>query len=110
MITVEQYRLFVEQGNFTKDARDAQFLSAMGLAGESGEVCDYLKKVLLHGKPLDREKLVDELGDVLWYLIHTMNTFDLTFEEVINHNVHKLCERYPDGYGTPKDWGVETTS
>lgn len=41
---------------------------ALGLAGEAGEVADYLKKVVGHGHALDRETLRDELGDCLWYL------------------------------------------
>lgn len=40
---------------------------ALGVAGEAGEVCDLIKKHVGHGHPLDRDKLVKELGDVLWY-------------------------------------------
>lgn len=43
-------------------------LGAMGLAGEAGEVADLLKKVLFHDRELDRDKLIQELGDVRWYL------------------------------------------
>ena len=39
----------------------------MGLCGESGECIDLVKKATFQGHPLDREKLIDELGDVLWY-------------------------------------------
>lgn len=40
----------------------------MGLAGETGEAIDYLKKVVAHGHKLDRDRIALELGDVLWYL------------------------------------------
>lgn len=100
----DTYQRFVAVGNFTKGEKEAQFLAAMGLAGEAGEVCDYLKKVLLHGKPLDREKLVEELGDVVWYVFHTLNTFGMSLDEILEHNVRKLCDRYPDGYGKPEEW------
>ena len=101
------YSRFVEIGNFTTEERDAKFLAGMGLAGEAGEVCDNLKKHLLHHKPLDREHLVEELGDVLWYFQHTLNTFDITWKEVVEYNIRKLCERYPDQYGTSEDWLFE---
>lgn len=100
----ESYAEFVRTGNFTEGARDGKFLAAMGLAGEGGEVCDYLKKVLLHGKPFDRGTLVGELGDVLWYLQHACNVFDIPFEEVMEENVRKLCDRYPNKYGDPDEW------
>jgi NTP pyrophosphatase (non-canonical NTP hydrolase) len=109
-MNVEQFQAFVKHGNFTKDERDSKFLAAMGLAGEAGEVCDLLKKHLLHGKELDRDELNKELGDVLWYLFHAFNAFGFTFEEVAEANVEKLCNRYPRQYGFPEDWmdgGVE---
>jgi NTP pyrophosphatase (non-canonical NTP hydrolase) len=99
-----KYKQFVRTGNFTENKRDAKFLAAMGLAGEAGEVCDLLKKHLLHGKLLNRDELKDELGDVLWYLQHTCNTFGIPMAEVAHGNIRKLCDRYPDRYGDPADW------
>ncbi len=98
------YEEFVRIGNFTKGARDAKFLAGMGLAGEAGEVCDMLKKHLLHGKVLDKKALTLELGDVLWYLQHACNVFEIEMEEVADANVRKLCKRYPDQYGDPEGW------
>ncbi len=127
-MNTDKYAEFARIGNFTISERDAKFLSAMGLCGESAEVAqitearlqehlaatamatrngvvaDRLKKHLLHHKPLDRDELRKELGDVLWYFFHTLNTFDMTFEEVANANIRKLCNRYPDGYGHPDKW------
>ncbi len=99
MMTPEQYAKFVRIGNFTGSERDAKFLAAMGLCGEAGEVSELLKKHLLHGDELNRDELVKELGDVLWYFFHTLNTFDLTFTEVVERNIVKLCNRYPKNYG-----------
>jgi len=43
-------------------------LTAMGLAGEAGEAIDLLKKAIHHrAKPLDRDRYMKELGDILWY-------------------------------------------
>lgn len=73
-------------------------LGAMGLAGESGEVADLLKKVLFHDRPLDREKLILELGDVRWYMECLCYVIGTTMEEVERMNFEKLSKRYPDGY------------
>jgi NTP pyrophosphatase (non-canonical NTP hydrolase) len=75
-------------------------LCGLGLSGEVGEVTDLLKKFLYHrnGKPLDSEKLKDELGDVLWNFFILLDTLDLTFEEVMMTNARKLETRHPNGF------------
>ncbi|NLM25584.1 MAG: nucleoside triphosphate pyrophosphohydrolase family protein [Firmicutes bacterium] len=70
----------------------------MGLAGEAGEVCDYLKKVVFHGHNLDKDKLRDELGDVLWYLANLAAAIDVPLSEIAKQNVAKLKKRYPNGF------------
>jgi NTP pyrophosphatase (non-canonical NTP hydrolase) len=105
-MNTDKYAEFAKIGNFTVGERDAKFLAALGLCGEAGEVSEIIKKHLLHGKDLDRDHLRKELGDVLWYFFHALNTFDMTFEEVANANIRKLCDRYPKGYGDPKKWLV----
>lgn len=99
-----KYEQFVKEGNFTTDERDSKFLAGLGLAGESGEVADIIKKNLLHGKQLDRAHLKEELGDVLWYLIHACHAYDIPIAEVAHGNILKLCLRYPDQYGDPASW------
>jgi NTP pyrophosphatase (non-canonical NTP hydrolase) len=42
--------------------------NALGLTGEAGEVADLIKKAVFHRHPFDREALIKELGDVLWYV------------------------------------------
>jgi len=125
------YAAFVRLGNFTKEVIESSTLGPMGLMGEAAEVMqvterrlqdhltasrmaisagsvgDYLKKVVIHGDQLDREKLIKELGDVFWYAQHIMNTFLIDFEEVRAGNVAKLCDRYPERYGPAEDWGVK---
>lgn len=100
----QRYKAFVRHCNFTKNHRDSKFLAALGLNGEAGEVSEIIKKHLLHGDRLERDDLVEELGDVLWYFFHTLNAFDITFEEVMVGNVRKLCERHPASNGPADDW------
>ena len=71
---------------------------ALGLAGESGEVADLIKKGIGHGHDVPLDKLTSELGDVLWYVAAVAKCYGLTLEEVAAYNVAKLRKRYPDGF------------
>ncbi len=73
-------------------------LGALGLAGEAGEVVDLIKKFLYAGHPLDAEELVEELGDVLWYVALICHAVGTSIGEVMAANVEKLRRRYPDGF------------
>ncbi len=72
--------------------------AALGLGGEAGECLDIVKKALFQGHELDREHLIEELGDVAWYLAFFCDVLHLTLEEVMKHNIDKLKARYPDGF------------
>lgn len=73
---------------------------AMGLSGEAGEVTDTIKKFLCHGHPVDKKKIIEELGDVLHYLSGLATMYDLTLDEVAAGNIEKLMKRYPNGFNT----------
>lgn len=70
----------------------------MGLAGESGEVDDMLKKVLFQGHKLDREHVAKELGDISWYIALAADAIGYDLETIFQMNIDKLKERYPDGF------------
>lgn len=71
---------------------------AMGLAGESGEVVDLLKKSVYHGHQFNAEELKGELGDVLHYLAGLATMCGMTLEDVASANIAKLQKRYPKGF------------
>lgn len=73
-------------------------IGALGLTGEAGEVADYIKKVVGHNHPLDKDTLVKELGDVLWYVAELCSTIGVDMGDVASANVKKLKKRYPDGF------------
>lgn len=73
---------------------------SLGLAGESGEICDHVKKYLGHGHPLDRDKVVAELGDLLWYVAILAHVLGVNLADVAQGNLSKLRRRYPDGFST----------
>ena len=72
----------------------------LGLAGESGEVADHIKKYIGHGHELDREKLKKELGDVLWYVAVLAQQLGFCLGDVMATNIEKLEKRYPNGFNT----------
>lgn len=71
---------------------------AMGLAGETGELIDHLKKHVHHGHALEHEYVEQEIGDVLWYLAVLASEFNLPLQEIMEINLLKLKKRYPDGF------------
>ncbi len=70
--------------------------AAVGIAGEAGELLDAVKKLWVYNKPLDRDNLVEELGDLFFYFVKAMNMNEITFDEVIRKNQEKLRKRYPN--------------
>ena len=74
--------------------------NAIGLAGEAGEVAELVKKGVFHRHGVDREKLAKELGDVLWYVAALCTKASLDMGEVMQANIDKLRERYPNGYSS----------
>ena len=72
----------------------------LGIGGESGEVLDVLKKALFQGHHLNHEKLIEEVGDVLWYMSLICSSLGYTLEDVAKKNIDKLIERYPNGFST----------
>lgn len=61
---------------------------------EAGEVFGVVKKHLIYGKALDREKLILEMGDLEFYLEGLRQELGITRDEVLDANVAKLSERY----------------
>lgn len=70
----------------------------MGLCGESGECVDMVKKYRFQGHELDKAHLAKELGDVAWYLAVTAHAIGYDLETVLQMNVDKLRNRYPNGF------------
>lgn len=82
-----------------KNENDHFSNAAMGLAAEAGEAADVVKKMLYHSeKPFSffREKIVLELGDVLYYMMKVMDLFGITWDEVVEGNRKKLESRHPE--------------
>jgi NTP pyrophosphatase (non-canonical NTP hydrolase) len=84
-----------------KGANIERLLTAgVGINAEGGEFLEIIKKMVFQGKPWNddnREHLIIELGDLLWYVAQATQALGVSFEEVIERNVKKLESRYPGG-------------
>jgi NTP pyrophosphatase (non-canonical NTP hydrolase) len=69
----------------------------MGVAGEAGELLDAIKKSAIYRKPYDRENILEECGDLLFYIQGVLNYYSVPMEEVIELNRSKLQKRYSEG-------------
>ena len=74
--------------------------AAVGISAEGGEFMEIVKKMVFQGKPWNadnREHLIIELGDVLWYVAQACMALEVSFDDVVATNVEKLKKRYPGG-------------
>ena len=118
MIDFDKYLLFVDGvtsdssknfvdladrlGELDREGANIERLTTagVGLAAESGEFLEIVKKMVFQGKPWNddnREHLIIELGDVMWYVMQACAALDVPIEEVVAGNVEKLKKRYPGG-------------
>jgi NTP pyrophosphatase (non-canonical NTP hydrolase) len=67
---------------------------AVGVCTEAGELLDAAKKYIFYEKPLDRENVIEELGDIEFYLEGLRQGLGITREETLDHNIAKLSKRY----------------
>ena len=118
MIDFDKYLLFVDGvtsdssknfvdladrlGELDREGANIERLTTagVGLAAESGEFLEIVKKMVFQGKPWNddnREHLIIELGDVMWYVAQACLALNVEFDDVVRGNVKKLEKRYPGG-------------
>ena len=97
-MTLNEYQMIANSTSGQLDPWNRIREGCYGLNGEAGECIDILKKVEFQGHAFDPVKLVDELGDVLWYIAQTATGLNITLEDVAQHNIEKLKKRYPNGF------------
>ena len=74
--------------------------SGVGINAEGGEFLEIIKKMVFQGKPWNednREHLIIELGDIMWYVAQATQSLGISMEEVLDTNIRKLSKRYPKG-------------
>ena len=94
---LRKYHVAVLHGSLCVHEADRFIESTLGLAGESGEFCDLVKKSIRDGSQ-NTNRLLEELGDVLWYVTSLAGQIGFTLDELASLNYQKLHERHPHIY------------
>jgi NTP pyrophosphatase (non-canonical NTP hydrolase) len=74
--------------------------AGVGINAEGGEFLEIIKKMVFQGKPWNddnREHLIIELGDIMWYVAQATQALGISMEQVLDGNIRKLSKRYPEG-------------
>src|SRR5438034_2368860 len=81
------------------DSEISRLVPLLGLAGEAGELLTEYKKRLRDGESyrLFKERVGEELGDLLWYIANVASKFDLDLGTVAETNLRKIRDRWGDG-------------
>lgn len=89
---VKDYESFVVESAYMGLEDDAY--NAIGLAGETGEVCEWIKKAQFRKNPKFTEAMLKkELGDVQHYLTRIVLKHGWTLKEIMQENMDKLTTR-----------------
>lgn len=71
-----------------------KFHAALGLCGEAGELADAIKKAVVYGKKEDIPNIIEELGDIRFYLQAVQNIYGIPEQVILQYNAEKLSKRY----------------
>lgn len=74
--------------------------AAIGISGEAGELLDAIKKHVMYNKKLDLENVIEELGDLEFYLEAIRQVIHVTREELLEGNCDKLLNKDKGRYST----------
>jgi NTP pyrophosphatase (non-canonical NTP hydrolase) len=113
-MNTKEYQEFVQQTEcnqqHAKDITNLAFptslrclQSAMGLQNHIGEIAKALELWIWYGHNLDTVILKEELGDLLGFIAQMCNTLDFDLEEIMQSNIAKLKERYPEKFDASQD-------
>ena len=97
-MTMNEYQRLAQRTSNTTTYSGKLENAILGISGEGGECADLFKKYLFQGHELDKAKLAEEVGDLLWYIAELASGLGITLEELAQRNVDKLKGRYPDGF------------
>lgn len=71
--------------------------AAIGISTEAGELLDAVKKLMFYGTPVDRVNVIEELGDLEFYMALARVAAGVSRADVLRANLKKLRKRYPSG-------------
>lgn len=96
IVTLDEYQIAAAR-TLNPQLNDQEKLldAAAGIAEEAGEVLAHVRKHLYQGRELNRERLAEELGDVLWCIAAVATICDLDLASIAQQNQAKLAARHP---------------
>ncbi len=94
-MTFDEYQ---EETQRTSSDDVSLIVCTLGLCGESGEIADHIKKAVAQGHELDEHKIALELGDLMWYISSAARAINMKLSDIVDMNVNKLRDRYPNGF------------
>lgn len=97
-MTLNEYQALAQRTSNTTTRNDSLFNAMFGLCGEVGELADHVKKHLFQGHEFDKAHMIEEAGDVLWYLAELARALGVSLEVFAQANIQKLRIRYPSGF------------
>jgi NTP pyrophosphatase (non-canonical NTP hydrolase) len=89
-----RYDVFVEKLFKKGSPAEERMHAALGICGEAGELADAIKKEVVYNREPDRKNIVEELGDLKFYIRKVQNLYDITDQEIDDKNADKLSIRY----------------
>jgi NTP pyrophosphatase (non-canonical NTP hydrolase) len=93
-----EYQGLAARTDNVKTGKEGQLLNAVvGMVGEAAECLELVKKHIWQDHSLDETKLLEEAGDVLWYIAKLARIYGIPLEELAVQNIKKLEARYPEG-------------
>ena len=98
MMELRDYQFLANRTAKDLGFRDGLIHAALGVTGESGEFADAVKRVAIYEGVPDRANMVEELGDLLWYIAYACEVLGEPLEIVARDNIEKLKKRYPEAY------------
>lgn len=102
IITPDYYQRLSRRTQNDMLTEQGKLLHALhGLSAEVGEIHSIFQHAY-QGKPVSKEKVIDECGDLCWFLCELLDTFNVDFSDVLKYNIDKLRKRYPEGFDTER--------
>lgn len=98
MMELRDYQFLANRTAKDLGFRDGLIHAALGVTGESGEFADAVKRVAIYEGVPDRANMIEELGDLLWYIAYACEVLGEPLEIVARDNIEKLKKRYPEAY------------
>ena len=94
----EYQELAQNTAGFNGRSEERLVCAVLALCGEAGELANHVKKGIWHGHGVDEGYVLEECGDLIWYLAEVCASMGLKLDDVAEFNIDKLRQRYPNGF------------